>query len=118
MKLKPRVVVSSGVVVLQSKSLRKMVQQAFKQFAQWPLEDCVIKFYEKLSTVWRFDIERFPCALGVYVLVLLCYMLVNMNIHDKQCVSVISVSQNENENKSECFFLHHDCIGTRTKLIL
>jgi len=42
-----------------------MVQQAFKQYAQWPLEECVIKFYEKLSAVWRFDIERFPCALGV-----------------------------------------------------
>jgi len=54
---------------VQSKSLRKMVQQSFKQFAQWPLEDCVLKFYEKLSTIWRFDIERFPCALGVCALV-------------------------------------------------
>ena len=44
------------------------MQQAFKQYAQWPLEECVIKFYEKLSTVWRFDIERFPCALGVRAL--------------------------------------------------
>jgi len=47
-----------------------MVQQAFKQFAQWPLEDCVIKFYEKLATVWRFDIERFPCALGVSIYII------------------------------------------------
>jgi len=60
---------------VQSKSLRKMVQQAFKQFAQWPLEDCVIKFYEKLSAVWRFDIERFPCALGVRYLVQLRFKL-------------------------------------------
>jgi len=89
------------MLLLQSKSLRKMVQQAFKQFAQWPLEDCVMKFYEKLSTIWRFDIERFPCALGVYILVLLCYMLVVMDLHCELFIAVIFVNKNKNRNEND-----------------
>jgi len=63
-----------------------MVQQAFKQFAQWPLEDCVMKFYEKLSPICRFDIERFPCALGVYTLVQMYFGFAVVDIYCKLCM--------------------------------
>jgi len=49
----------------QPKPMRKLVQQAFKQFAQRSLDDCIFKFFELLSKIWRFDVEKFPCSLGV-----------------------------------------------------
>ena len=51
--------------VFQPKHLRKLIQHTFKQYAPLSEEECVFKFFEVLSQVWRFDQERFKCALGV-----------------------------------------------------
>lgn len=50
---------------LQPKQLRKLIQQTFKQYSNLLEEECVFKFFEVVSLVWRFDQERFKCALGV-----------------------------------------------------
>uniref|UniRef100_A0A8C0YEM4 non-specific protein-tyrosine kinase n=1 Tax=Cyprinus carpio carpio TaxID=630221 RepID=A0A8C0YEM4_CYPCA len=49
---------------LQAKSLRKLIQQTFKQFANLNDEQCILKFFEILSPIYRFDKECFKCALG------------------------------------------------------
>ncbi len=50
---------------LQPKQLRKLIQHTFKQYAPLSEEECVFQFFEVLAQVWRFDQERFKCALGV-----------------------------------------------------
>ncbi|XP_072170452.1 focal adhesion kinase 1-like isoform X2 [Diadema setosum] len=46
------------------KNLRKLILQYFRQFANLNEEQCVFKFFEVLSSVHRFDHEKFKCALG------------------------------------------------------
>uniref|UniRef100_A0A3P8XH47 non-specific protein-tyrosine kinase n=1 Tax=Esox lucius TaxID=8010 RepID=A0A3P8XH47_ESOLU len=48
----------------KAKTLRKLIQQTFKQFANLNDEQCIHKFFEILSPVYRFDKECFKCALG------------------------------------------------------
>lgn len=50
---------------VQAKALRKLIQQTFKQFANLNDEQSVLKFFEVLTPVYRFDKECFKCALGV-----------------------------------------------------
>ncbi|KAF7237361.1 Focal adhesion kinase 1 [Varanus komodoensis] len=47
-----------------AKNLRKMIQQTFRQFANLNREESILKFFEILSPVYRFDKECFKCALG------------------------------------------------------
>lgn len=49
----------------QAKTLRKLIQQTFRQFANLNREESILKFFEILSPVYRFDKECFKCALGV-----------------------------------------------------
>lgn len=49
----------------QAKTLRKQIQQTFKQFASLNDEQSILKFFEILAPVYRFDKECFKCALGV-----------------------------------------------------
>ncbi|XP_049336141.1 focal adhesion kinase 1 isoform X2 [Astyanax mexicanus] len=49
---------------VKAKSLRKSIQQTFKQFANLNDEQSILKFFEVLSPVCRFDKEYFKCALG------------------------------------------------------
>lgn len=49
----------------QAKTLRKQIQQTFKQFANLNDEQSIHKFFEILSPIYRFDKECFKCALGV-----------------------------------------------------
>nr|XP_021322281.1 focal adhesion kinase 1 isoform X9 [Danio rerio] len=49
---------------VKAKSLRKLIQQTFKQFANLNNEQCMLKFFEILSPIYRFDKECFKCALG------------------------------------------------------
>ncbi|KAL3867719.1 hypothetical protein ACJMK2_040583 [Sinanodonta woodiana] len=49
---------------MKSKNLRKLIHQHFKQHAQLSESECVYKFFETLSIVFRFSQERFKCALG------------------------------------------------------
>lgn len=49
---------------MKSKTLRKLIQQHFKQYAQLSEHECVYKFFETLSTVCKFKQERFKCQLG------------------------------------------------------
>lgn len=51
----------------QAKTLRKLIQQTFRQFANLNREESILKFFEILSPVYRFDKECFKCALGVSV---------------------------------------------------
>lgn len=53
------------VIVAQAKTLRKLIQQTFRQFANLNREESILKFFEILSPVYRFDKECFKCALGV-----------------------------------------------------
>ena len=55
----------SGCFSTQAKSLRKLIQQTFKQFANMNDEQSILKFFEILWPVYRFDKECFKCALGV-----------------------------------------------------
>lgn len=50
---------------LQAKTLRKQIQQTFKQFANLNDDQSILKFFEILAPVYRFDKECFKCALGV-----------------------------------------------------
>ncbi|XP_073728323.1 focal adhesion kinase 1 isoform X5 [Misgurnus anguillicaudatus] len=49
---------------VKAKSLRKLIQQTFKQFANLNDEQCILGFFEILSPIYRFDKECFKCALG------------------------------------------------------
>uniref|UniRef100_A0A8D3C749 non-specific protein-tyrosine kinase n=1 Tax=Scophthalmus maximus TaxID=52904 RepID=A0A8D3C749_SCOMX len=49
---------------LQAKTLRKLIQQTFKQVANLNDEQCILKFLEILAPVYRYDKECFKCALG------------------------------------------------------
>ncbi|XP_049629821.1 focal adhesion kinase 1 isoform X6 [Suncus etruscus] len=49
---------------VKAKTLRKLIQQTFRQFANLNREESILKFFEILSPVYRFDKEYFKCALG------------------------------------------------------
>uniref|UniRef100_A0AAY4CYW8 Focal adhesion kinase 1 n=1 Tax=Denticeps clupeoides TaxID=299321 RepID=A0AAY4CYW8_9TELE len=49
---------------VKAKALRKLIQQTFKQFANMNDEQSILKFFEILTPVYRFDKECFKCALG------------------------------------------------------
>uniref|UniRef100_A0AAQ4QJD2 non-specific protein-tyrosine kinase n=1 Tax=Gasterosteus aculeatus aculeatus TaxID=481459 RepID=A0AAQ4QJD2_GASAC len=49
---------------LQAKTLRKLIQQTFKQVANLNDEQCILKFLEILAPIHRYDKECFKCALG------------------------------------------------------
>uniref|UniRef100_A0A673G7V2 Focal adhesion kinase 1 n=1 Tax=Sinocyclocheilus rhinocerous TaxID=307959 RepID=A0A673G7V2_9TELE len=49
---------------VKAKTLRKQIQQTFKQFANLNDEQSILKFFEILAPVHRFDKECFRCALG------------------------------------------------------
>eukprot|EP00096_Caligus_rogercresseyi_P011337 TRINITY_DN4430_c0_g1_i1.p1 TRINITY_DN4430_c0_g1~~TRINITY_DN4430_c0_g1_i1.p1 ORF type:complete len:998 (-),score=345.77 TRINITY_DN4430_c0_g1_i1:144-3137(-) len=46
------------------KALRKLILANFKKFSHLTDYECVLKFFEILKSVYRFDHERFRCALG------------------------------------------------------
>ncbi|XP_064624922.1 focal adhesion kinase 1-like isoform X3 [Lineus longissimus] len=46
------------------KALRKQIQQQFKQCSPLKDDECVLKFFETLLTVHKFNQEKFKCALG------------------------------------------------------
>ncbi|XP_058474652.1 focal adhesion kinase 1-like isoform X6 [Solea solea] len=49
---------------VKAKTLRKLIQQTFKQVANLNDEQCILKFLEILVPVHRYDKECFKCALG------------------------------------------------------
>ncbi|MGH0159699.1 UNVERIFIED_CONTAM: hypothetical protein FKN15_042690 [Acipenser sinensis] len=49
---------------MEAKTLRKLIQQTFRQFANLNDEQSILKLFEILSPVYRFDKECFKCALG------------------------------------------------------
>ena len=49
------------------KLLRKLIQQHFKKYAVLQDLECMFKFFEILKSVYRFDQERYRCALGVRI---------------------------------------------------
>ncbi|XP_062421661.1 focal adhesion kinase 1-like isoform X7 [Pungitius pungitius] len=49
---------------LKAKTLRKQIQQTFKQFANLNDEQSIHKFFDILSPIYHFDKECFKCALG------------------------------------------------------
>ncbi|CAG2060896.1 unnamed protein product [Timema podura] len=59
-KFLPRVVLDS----MKPKALRKLIQQHFKKVAALSELDCMFKFFDLLRTHYRFDQEKFLCALG------------------------------------------------------
>lgn len=72
--------------VFQAKTLRKQIQQTFKQFANLNDEQSILKFFEILAPVYRFDKECFRCALGVRQVMcsntgLFCLLVVMEDFH-------------------------------------
>uniref|UniRef100_A0A2I3HKH3 Focal adhesion kinase 1 n=1 Tax=Nomascus leucogenys TaxID=61853 RepID=A0A2I3HKH3_NOMLE len=59
---------------VKAKTLRKLIQQTFRQFANLNREESILKFFEILSPVYRFDKECFKCALGVIFLFFFCHL--------------------------------------------
>uniref|UniRef100_A0A3B4BD95 Focal adhesion kinase 1 n=1 Tax=Periophthalmus magnuspinnatus TaxID=409849 RepID=A0A3B4BD95_9GOBI len=49
---------------VKAKTLRKLIQQTFKQVANLNDEQCIMRFLEILAPVYRYDKECFKCALG------------------------------------------------------
>ncbi|XP_054873870.1 focal adhesion kinase 1-like isoform X6 [Amphiprion ocellaris] len=49
---------------VKAKTLRKLIQQTFKQVANFNDEQCILKFLEVLAPIYRYDKECFKCALG------------------------------------------------------
>ncbi|XP_028256334.1 focal adhesion kinase 1-like isoform X4 [Parambassis ranga] len=49
---------------VKAKTLRKLIQQTFKQVANLNDEQCILKFLETLGPIYRYDKECFKCALG------------------------------------------------------
>ncbi|XP_070702792.1 protein tyrosine kinase 2aa isoform X2 [Pempheris klunzingeri] len=49
---------------VKAKTLRKLIQQTFKQVANLDDEQCIVKFLEVLAPIYRYDKECFKCALG------------------------------------------------------
>ncbi|XP_043274761.1 focal adhesion kinase 1 isoform X7 [Venturia canescens] len=49
---------------VKAKTLRKLIQQHFKKVAALTELECMFKFFELLQSHYRFDQERFICALG------------------------------------------------------
>ncbi|XP_051921688.1 focal adhesion kinase 1-like isoform X10 [Hippocampus zosterae] len=49
---------------LKAKTLRKHIQQTFKQFANLNDDQSIHKFFEIISPIYHFDKECFKCALG------------------------------------------------------
>ncbi|XP_076476488.1 focal adhesion kinase 1 isoform X2 [Bombus vancouverensis nearcticus] len=50
---------------MKPKALRKLIQQHFKKVAALSELECMFKFFDLLRAHYRFDQERFICALGV-----------------------------------------------------
>ncbi|XP_058790088.1 focal adhesion kinase 1 [Phymastichus coffea] len=59
-KFLPRSVLNS----MKPKALRKLIQQHFKKVAALSEIECMFKFFDLLRSHYRFDQERFICALG------------------------------------------------------
>lgn len=57
------------IYYFQAKTLRKLIQQTFKQVANLNDEQCILKFLEILAPIYRYDKECFKCALGVGTLI-------------------------------------------------
>ncbi|XP_029165971.1 uncharacterized protein LOC114936820 isoform X4 [Nylanderia fulva] len=49
---------------MKAKALRKLIQQHFKKVAALSELECMFKFFDLLRAHYRFDQERFICALG------------------------------------------------------
>ena len=50
---------------MKPKALRKLIQQYFKKVASLTEVECMFKFFDLLRSHYKFDQERFICALGV-----------------------------------------------------
>lgn len=60
-KFLPKVILENNKI----KTIRKLVQQHFKKYAALGDRECMLKFFEVLKTIYRFDQETFQCSLGV-----------------------------------------------------
>lgn len=54
-----------SLFVIQSRQLRKLIQQTFQQYATLKEDDCMVKFFETLKDFVNCDEEVFPCELVV-----------------------------------------------------
>ncbi|CAM9655338.1 unnamed protein product [Lampetra planeri] len=48
----------------KAKNLRRMIHQSFRQYASFSEEQCMLKFFEIFSSIYRFDQENYKCGLG------------------------------------------------------
>ena len=73
-------VLSAPHIKQKPKILRKAIQASFKKYGQLTDRECCFKFLEILKSVYRFDQERFRCALGVRTFYLLCLIIMSLTV--------------------------------------
>lgn len=55
----------SVIATTKQKTLRKLIQHNFKKYMHLTDKECMLSFFDVVKTVFRFDREKFKCALGV-----------------------------------------------------
>ena len=73
-------VLSASHIKQKPKVLRKAIQSGFKKYSQLTDRECCFKFLEILKSVYRFDQERFRCALGVRYIIVLYINIYTINM--------------------------------------
>jgi hypothetical protein len=56
---------NSFLLFSKAKNIKKMIIKGVKVFENLNEIDCMMKYFEKLYNVWKFDEESFECHLGV-----------------------------------------------------
>ena len=79
-KFLPKSVIQSN----KPKAIRKLIQQHFKKYANYQERECMFKFFEILKTIYKFDQERFRCALGVRWISLLGHLGTNLRLQSQK----------------------------------
>jgi focal adhesion kinase 1 len=64
----------SVLVGTKQKTLRKLIQQNFKKCVNLSDKECMLQFFDVVKTVFRYDREKFQCALGVSLSFLVAFV--------------------------------------------
>ena len=54
------------LIVFKAKNLKKMIIKGLKAYENWNEVDCMLKYLEKLSSIWKYFEESYKCHLGVF----------------------------------------------------
>lgn len=60
-------------LIFKAKNIKKSIIKGVKAYENLNETDCMLKFFEKLYIVWKFNEENFNCNLGVSYLANIYY---------------------------------------------